>query len=96
MVLFMQGMKMDTIINKLIEMDLTNLLGHLGYICIVIGMIFLARKSAMGWLFRMAGDLLWTIIGVMLSMSSIWFWCSVFLVLDAYGYWHWKKKQKIT
>lgn len=83
---FMQEMIMDVTI--------TNLLGHLGYICIVIGMISLARKSAIGWLFRVVGDALWVIIGIILSMSSIWFWCTVFLVLDAYGYLSWRKRNE--
>ena len=73
---------------------MTNLLGHIGYIFLVVGMILIARKHAIGWIFRMSGEVLWTIVGFALNMSSIWFWCLVFFCLDAYGYLSWKKSKK--
>ncbi len=74
-------------------MELTNILGHIGYIFLLSGMILLARKKIIGWLLRMSGDILWLIVGFLLGMSSIWFWVIIFLCLDIYGYFSWKKKQ---
>lgn len=79
----------------MMENSLTNLLGHIGYCFLMTGVLLLVRKMIIGWLFRIVGDIIWTTIGFLLGMSSIWFWCIVFLGLDTYGYFSWKRKQKI-
>ena len=75
------------------EESIPNLLGHIGYICLALGTFLVARKIGIGWLFRISGEVFWFVAGVMLGMSSIWFWCSFFLCLDIYGYFNWKKAQ---
>jgi nicotinamide riboside transporter PnuC len=76
------------------ESSLTNIVGHIGYCLWVTGTLLLARKAITGWLLRIVGDVIWIIIGFILGMSSIWFWCLVFLGLDTYGYFSWRRKQK--
>jgi len=78
------------------ETSLPNLLGHLGYILIAIGMLLLVHQKALGWLLRLAGEVLWAVIGFMMGMSSLWFWAICFVCLDAYGYISWRKKQQST
>ena len=75
------------------ELSLTNLLGHVGYVLIAIGMLLLVHKVALGWLLRLSGEFIWAIVGFMMDMSSLWFWAIFFVCLDAYGYCSWKKKQ---
>ena len=75
-------------------MELTDILGHIGYIFLLIGIILLALKKRAGWLFRIIGDTFWITVGFLLGMSAIWFWCIFFLCLDIYGYFSWRKKQK--
>lgn len=75
-------------------MELPDILGHAGYIFLLTGVILLARKKPIGWLFRIVGDVFWITVGFLLSMSAIWFWCIFFLGLDIYGYFFWRRKQK--
>ncbi len=67
-----------------------DILGHIGYILIVVGMLLLARKRRPGWLFRVAGGAIWLYVGVMMSMSSIIRWSGVFLLIDYHGYLKWR------
>jgi len=76
------------------ENTLPNLLGHIGYCFLALGTLLVARKIMIGWPLRMIGEVFWAIAGFMLALSSIWFWCILFLCLDVYGYYSWNKKQK--
>jgi len=66
-----------------------NVWGHIGYIFIIIGMLFLAQQNLYGWVFRLVGEVIWVVIGVHLRMSSVWSWGSIFVCLDLYGAYSW-------
>lgn len=72
-----------------------DVLGHIGYVFITIGILLLTRKNIWGWLFRWMGEFIWLIIGILLDMSSIWSWGLIFLGLDIYGFYSWKKIEKL-
>ena len=71
--------------------DSLNLLGHVGYVFLIAGTLLLAHKKSLGWLSRIFGEIVWLFIGVSLQMSSIWFWGIVFLFMEIYGFYQWKK-----
>jgi hypothetical protein len=79
-------------------MDLAtaDMLGHVGYAFLFLGMILLARQHMLGWLFRLSGEAIWVVIGIGLSLTSVWFWGSIFMCIDAYGYWKWRKNEQTT
>ena len=66
-----------------------DLLGHLFYATILIGMIGVSWKSRYGWAFRFAGELGWVWIGIVLDLSSIYSWGIIFMMVDLYSYWSW-------
>ena len=74
-----------------------DLIGHLAYITILLGTRLLHKKNLHGWLFRVAGDIIWAILGLYLGLSSVWFWSSIFAINDMWGFMSWKRtKEKIN
>lgn len=71
-----------------------DLLGHLGYASIMIGMVLLARRNAYGWVARLLGDAGWVALGFVLGMSSIVLWGLVFVLLDIVGWLKWRSEAK--
>lgn len=67
-------------------------LGHLGYVCIAVGLVLLALRIRQGFLARFAGEIIWTGIGLDLGMTSIWAWGFVFCAIDLYGWFSWKEE----
>lgn len=67
--------------------------GHWGYAYIGLGLLFLSWGDKWGWAFRFFGELIWIILGFMMGMSSIWLWGFIFLGVDAYGFYKWKKQE---
>ena len=70
---------------------MTDLLGHVFYLCLFIGQFLLTRKSTWGWVARFVGDLGWSVIGIHLGMTCIWSWGFLFLLSDIKGYLTWKQ-----
>lgn len=68
--------------------------GHLGYAVLLMGNILISRRHAAGWFLRLAGDGIWTVLGVLLSMSSIITWGLVFGIIDVVAFNAWRKKQQ--
>ncbi len=73
-----------------IDVWLLDVLGHIGYLCLALGMFLLARKVIWGWAARGTGEAIWLLIGVEIQMSSIWVWGVIFLIMEVYGYCLWK------
>ena len=71
-------------------------IGHLAYIALVVGTYLITKKVAIGWAFRASGSATWTVLGILMSVSSIWLWSAVFLATDILGYRIWKRKQDET
>lgn len=69
-----------------------DLAGHLAYICILWGMIYISQRKQVGWSLRFFGEGIWVGIGAIMEMTSIWVWGLVFMVIDAWGYWKWSKE----
>ena len=69
-----------------------DLLGHFGYLISALGLILLSRKNIWGWIFRLVGEAVWVVIGILLGMSAIWSWGLLFLSLDIYGFYSWRKE----
>lgn len=66
--------------------------GHLGYAALVLGMWLVVQRRAAGWAVRSAGSATWVVLGIIMDMSSIWFWSAVFLAMDVFGFLRWRKK----
>jgi len=67
-----------------------DLIGHVAYVLIFIGMILLTKKDWIGWVFRFFGEAMWVGIGLYLGMTSIWVWGLIFMGIDAYAITRWK------
>ena len=59
--------------------------GHIGEILLVFGTFRVARGDHWGFIWRVLGSAIWLVIGWHLDLSSVWFWCGVFLLVDSYG-----------
>lgn len=70
---------------------MTDLLGHVFYASLFAGQFLITRKSAWGWLFRLVGDVGWSIIGLCLGLTCIWAWGLVFIATDVKGFLTWRK-----
>lgn len=68
-----------------------DLQGHLAYFFIFLGMLLISQKMQVGWFLRFLGEASWTMIGFEMGMSSIWAWGMVFMAVDVYGYWKWRR-----
>ena len=66
-----------------------DLIGHIGYAFIFLGMIFLATKSIWGWLLRFVGESIWVGLGFAMSMTSIWYWGILFMLIDSMAFVNW-------
>lgn len=62
-----------------------DVLGHIFYASLALGMILLVRGSPWGWVFRLIGELGWMILGVAIGFSSIVVWGMIFIVVDCVG-----------
>jgi hypothetical protein len=70
---------------------MVDLLGHLGYLFLVVGHLAIARKMRFGFLFRVVGGLLWAGIGYYMGLSSILVWSFLFSCIDLYGWRKWRE-----
>lgn len=68
---------------------MVDLIGHVGYILLVTGTALVASKRRYGWIFRIFGEAIWVALGVVLGLTSVWFWGTVFLMIDFSGYIKW-------
>lgn len=68
-----------------------DLLGHIGYVFLILGQWLLTKKSAAGWLVRLGGQAIWIVLGILLGLTSCVIWGIVFVVLDIQGYKEWKR-----
>lgn len=64
-----------------------DILGHLGYTLIFLGMVSIAKEERVGWILRFLGEAIWVIIGIYLGMTSIWIWGSLFMFIDMFAIW---------
>lgn len=68
-----------------------DVIGHIGYLIIFIGLILLGYKKRSGWLFRFVGDTVVIYLGIVLHLTSIWMWGIVFGVIDLTNFYKWTK-----
>ncbi|KKL73901.1 hypothetical protein LCGC14_2070240 [marine sediment metagenome] len=73
-----------------------DMLGHIGYFFVALGMLLLAKKSIWGWVSRFIGEATWLVVGVWIGMSSIWTWGIIFLFIEIYGFRSWYKDRKLS
>jgi len=66
-------------------------IGHVGYILLLIGTLLVTRRQAAGWLFRLAGESIWVVLGIKLGLTSVVTWGLVFIILELRGWWAWRK-----
>jgi hypothetical protein len=76
-----------------VSLELLDLLGHVSYALLAIGMLLMARKNIWGSVFRFFGESGWLFIGVQMGMSSIWGWGIIFVCMEIYVFWSWTKKK---
>lgn len=69
-----------------------DVVGHAGYIILALGQWLISKKRMVGWACRCAGDVTWFVLGIMLSMSSIVVWSSIFFALDVNGWRKWLRR----
>jgi len=75
----------------LFDITFADAIGHLSYILILTGTLFIHNKNRIGWIFRLLGDIGWVWIGWNISFTSAMIWSSVFAVLEIRGFYMWSK-----
>lgn len=73
---------------------MTDIVGHIGYLFTAVGLVLLRQKNKKGWIVRLIGEVIWTLLGVYMQMSSIWLWGLIFIVVDLSGYEEWRRKEE--
>ena len=68
-----------------------DLLGHIAYATITLGLLWLGQQKARGWIMKAMGDAGWAVLGIALGMSSIFVWASLFVVFDLIGWQKWRQ-----
>ena len=79
----------------MVDLFLADVVGHIGYAFIALGIMALSKKKKWGWISRFIGEALWIGIGFYVGMSSMWAWGFVFLVIDGYGYYKWRRDERL-
>lgn len=74
-----------------LELWVVDVLGHIGYLFLALGMLLLARRNVLGWACRAVGELIWLFIGFEMQMSSMWVWGVIFIAIEIHGFISWKK-----
>jgi len=69
-------------------------IGHFAYLLAVIGTVYVSKKDKNGFLARIISDSIWCLIGLYLSLSSIFIWSIVFLIVDLRAYKKWMNEEK--
>lgn len=59
-----------------------DLLGHIGYILLFVGMTMISRGQSLGWALRLAGELIWTGISYQMELYSGVLWGVAFIAID--------------
>lgn len=67
--------------------------GHLAYAILIFGMWLISKRLIVGWAVHAFGTTMWLVLGFAMSVSSIWFWSAVFIVMDAVGFYRWKHEK---
>jgi hypothetical protein len=62
-------------------------IGHVGEVMLLWGTFRVARGHAEGFKWRLLGNILWCRLGWEIELTSVWFWCGVFVFVDGYGWW---------
>ena len=72
-----------------------DIIGHISYVWVAIGMLLIALKRPVaGFAFRLVGELGWLALGILMSMTSIWFWEIIFIAVDIIGMIIWTRNKK--
>ena len=69
-----------------------DVLGHIGYFSIAVGMYLVTLKNLWGFAFRFVGEVIWLVIGLLLGMSSLLIWGVIFMGIDIYGFVKWRRE----
>ncbi len=69
---------------------MTDVLGHVATIFLIMGLVFVGRKNHIGWLLRIVGEVLWIALGMHMGMTSIWVWGIVFTAISYHHWRNWK------
>lgn len=71
-----------------------DLLGHLFYVFVFSGMLFLRANKKIGWILRLIGEVGWIGIGIKLGLTSVWVWGILFAVVDVLAYLKWNQLER--
>jgi len=67
------------------DLRMLDLLGHLGYFCLALGLWKIAKDDSSGWAFRLLGEGVWVTISFQLGLWSGVLWGALFMVVDVFG-----------
>jgi nicotinamide riboside transporter PnuC len=76
-----------------LDLATADILGHIAYSILALGMLLIAHKKISGWFFRALGAALWIYVGFAIGLTSVWIWCTIFLGMELYGYRTWRAKR---
>lgn len=69
---------------------MTDIIGHVGYFILIVGLILIGNRKTIGWPIKMVGEIIWVFLGFWMGMTSIWMWGLVFTVVSFFTWRKWK------
>ncbi len=70
-----------------------NEIGWIGNIFFLLGAIFLAKKSSLGWYCQILGNLIYIIVALLLNVNSMWALSVLLILINIYGLYQWKRNK---
>ncbi len=67
------------------DLQILDMLGHLGYFCLALGLFKIAKDDGTGWAFRLLGEGVWVIISLQIGLWSGVIWGVLFMIVDIFG-----------
>ena len=67
------------------DIRMLDLLGHLGYFCLALGLWKIANDDGSGWAFRLLGEAVWVGISLQIGLWSGVIWGGLFMFVDVFG-----------
>lgn len=72
-----------------------DLVGHVAYVFIGLGMWLLGKRNPLGFLSQAVGAAIWMVCGYFLGLSSVVIWNLLFLAIGINGYYNLRRENEV-
>jgi len=72
-------------------MILSDELGWIANFTLVVGALYIIKKSTWGFIFQIMGCILYLVVGLLIGLSSVTWMEAGFIFMNLYGIYKWRK-----